>query len=137
MATTRFGPGTVTLGSAPLDISCQVLSGGIVNSHSESDPVQVLGDCEIPGQVTTVTNLELSILADPVEDGVTAWSWANHGTEQAFEYTPNIADGATFTGTVLITRLDFRADERGGLLTSDAAWRCVGNPVPTFASAAS
>lgn len=134
MGYTRFGPGTVTVGSSPLDISFQVSGGGFTHSHDVADTVYTLSG-EIPGDLTTQSAFTGTLLNDPVTGGVSEYAWTNHGTEQPLVYTPNTADEASFAATVRVLRMDYTADERGALSQADVEWIVIGDITPTWKAA--
>lgn len=132
-----LGPGTLTLGAGPLDVTLQVTACKVTVSENvtEEDDITVLSLDVLEGSedVTFSYALEGSILQDLQTAGAVAWSWANKGTEQPFVFTPNTAGGASVAGTVKPVPLQIGGDEVKRKMSSDFTWRCVGEPVPTWA----
>lgn len=134
----QLGPGTLTFGSGPLDVSLQVTACKITPSESvaTTEPVKVLGGEELPGteDVTLSWVLEGTFLQDLLDSGVVAWSWTNASTEQPFTFTPNTATGASFAGTCIPVPLTVGGDEvEGARMTADFTWRLAEAPTPTWA----
>lgn len=134
----KLGPGTLHLGPGPLDVSLQVTACKITPSEevSSTDAIKVLGGEELAGTETVRHNYVLSgtFLTDLAASGVVAWSWANAGTPQVFEFEPETASGASFSGTLVPVPLEVGGDEvEAGPMTTDFTWRCTGAaPVPTW-----
>lgn len=133
----KLGPGTLELGSGPLDVSIQVTSCKVTPSENvdTSDPVPVLSGDELAADedVTFTYVLEGSFLQDLVAAGVVDWSWTNAGTEQAFVFVPNTAAGRQVSGTLKPVPLTIGGDEVKARMGSDFTWRIVGTP--TFGAA--
>lgn len=133
-----LGPGTLTLGSGPLDVSSQLTGATITPAESVSttDAVKVLSGETLGGSDSATYSYVFagSFLQDNEVGGVVAFTWANEGEEVPFTYTPNTDNGTEVTGIVVIVPLAIGADEvDAGPMASDFSWRCVGKPVPTFA----
>lgn len=140
--TTRIGPGTLTVGAAPLAIQQQCKSATLVPSENvqadNADAVEVLsGEILAPDDTgETVTfdyELRASLYQDLRESGIVAWSWENAGTEQPFTYVPNTGLGASFTGTLKPVPIQVGGDV-GSKGEADVVWRIVGTPVPTWSA---
>ncbi len=134
----QLGPGTLTLGTGPLDVSLQVTAVKITPTESVSttEPIKVLGGEEIAGDedVTLSWVLEGTYLQDLLDSGVVAWSWANASTPQPFAFTPNGAVGASFAGECIPVPLTVGGDEvEGARMTADFTWRLTEAPTPTWA----
>jgi hypothetical protein len=132
----NLGPGTLTLGSGPLDVTLQVTSCKI----SVTEYVSVVVDIKVLSldvleggeSVDFDFALEGNILQDLNTAGVVAWSWTNKGTEQDFVFTPNDAAAASIAGVLKPVPLQVGGDELERKMASDFTWRCVGEPVPTW-----
>lgn len=134
----QLGPGVLSLGAGPLDVSLQVTACRIVPAENvtSTDPIKVLGGGELPGSesVSFTWTLEGTFLQDLLDNGVVAWSWDNAGTEQPFTFTPESAAAASFAGTCKPVPLQVGGDEvEGAPMTSDFTWRCSEAPTPTWA----
>ena len=128
----QLGPGTLTLGSGPLDVSLQVTSCKLVTSENvtRTEPVKVLGGEELPASesVSFSQTLGGSFLQDLSAAGVVQWSHDNAGTDQDFTFIPNTARGRMVTGTLSPVPLDFGGDEvEGAPMASDFTWRVTGD----------
>lgn len=132
----KLGPGTLTVGSGPLDITIQLTGAKVTPSENveSGERVKVLtGDVlEESGSVSFSYVLEGNILQDLQTGGVVDWSWENAGTEQAFTFTPNTAAGAAVAGTLYPVPLLIGGDEvDAGAMASDFSWRIKGTPTLT------
>src|SRR6187431_1025767 len=100
---TRFGPGTFKLGTAPgTEYACQVQSMGIVPEKEEGDTIQTLCGDSTPGSITYTYNLDGVLLQDYATAGISQYAWTNRGKPVAFEFTPNTAALAKWAGTVVV-----------------------------------
>lgn len=129
---TRLGSGTLTVGTVPLDISSQIVGAMLASTSESGDIITVLSGDQISSGQTDSFTLSGSIILDPNTGGIGEFSWTNHGTTQAFVFTPNTDAGLTVTGELTITRLDIGADEYGALLNPDFEWTVVGEPTITW-----
>ena len=136
MPSTKLGPGTLKIGATgtEIDVSCQLNGGRITTNVDEGDSVTTLCGTTEPGAINFDHEFTGNINTDQAAGaaGLFALSWSAKGTEQAFEYTPNTAEGTTATGTLIITPLDFGADAYGDRMASDFTWPIVGDPVFTY-----
>jgi hypothetical protein len=134
----RFGPGTLTLGTAPgTDYSCQVQSLGVNVDKDEGDPITVLCGDEVPGSVAYSYSLAGTLLQDLNTDGIVAFSWENAGVAVPFTYVPATAETAlSVAGTVTVDPMSIGTSdgEFGDVLTSDIEWACVGKPDVTWST---
>lgn len=128
IATTKFGPGTVTLGEGtPLDFSCEVL-GGTVNHEYEdvSDARTTLCGDIIAGQVRRKDGVTFQLVNDLTTAGLYAYLMTNDLEESAIAYEP-AEGGASWSGTVQLRLPDtIGADEFGADLESEVTWPAVG-----------
>lgn len=128
----KLGPGTLTLGSGPLEVSAQVTACKITweESLESTDAVPVLSGDELPGEddATYKAKLEATFLQDLALAGVVTWSWTNKGTEQAFDFVPNTVVGRAVSGTLVPVPLQVGGDEMKKRPTADASWRIIGDP---------
>lgn len=127
--TTTLGPGLLSIGATgtEIDVSCLVNNAVIAMDKDEGDATTKLCGDVRPGTVTYTFTLSGNMdtdVGDP--DGFFALSQAEPGSQQAFVFTPNTANGTTATGTLTIDPLDFGADESGADLTSDFEFTIVG-----------
>ena len=135
---TALGPGVVTVGTSPLDFSCEVVGASITHEYEETNErrVRLCGDAVEASEERTdgfTANLENDLMAA----GLYAFLQANDLTVQDFSFIPNSGVGATtpaeWTGQVVV-RLpsSIGADEFGSPIASDIEWKASGAPA-TFA----
>lgn len=128
-ATVKLGPGSLKIGAtgAAIDVSCLVNNAVITTDVSRDDAVWHLCGTSTPGKTTFEHSLTGNLDIDPTEaTGLFALSWADPGSEQAFSFTPNTEEGTSASGTIVLTPLDFGADEYGKTLNSDFEWLISG-----------
>jgi len=132
MPSTKLGPGTLKIGATgtEIDVSCQLNGGRITTNVDTGDPITTLCGTTEQGAMTFdyefTGNINVDIKAGA--QSLFALSWSAKGTPQAFEFTPNTAEGTTATGTLIITPLDLGADAFGDPLASDFTWPIQGEP---------
>ena len=133
---TLFGPGTLTLDPnsaltsgkpGPLEISCQVSSGGVQHEYEDTqDAVKTLGGCEVPGKTERRDSLAFDVLADLTDGGIYDFLMANDLSDCEFMYEPQAA-GASWGGQVQLRLPDaVQADEYGQPLSGSVTWPGVG-----------
>lgn len=127
-----LGPGTLTLGAGPLDISAQLTSCRVNTSENvtSTDAVKVLSGEELASDesVTFTYTLEGNLFQDLAAAGVVDWSWANKGTEQPFTFVPNTARARQVQGVLKPVPISIGGDEVEARMRSDFTWRIVGTP---------
>lgn len=131
----KLGPGTLEIGATgtEVDVSCLVNGMKITSEKDQADSTTKLCGTVVAGSTTYTYTLEGNVDIDPaVVSGLFRLCQANPGSEQAFTFTPNTADGTSAAGTLIIDPLDFGADEYGADLTSDIAFAIVGTPTYTY-----
>lgn len=125
----KMGPGTLTLGSSPLDVSAQVTSCKVAASEnvSSEDAIPVLSGDEIPGEEDVT--LEWAISGTFVQDlalaGVVAYTWTNASDWVAFHFVPNTTGDRAISGECRLIPLDAGGDVKSRP-TSDFEWRARG-----------
>lgn len=134
----KLGPGTLTFGTSPLDVSCQVTACAVVPTEnvSTTEAVPVLCGEELPAEdtVTMTYALTATLIQDLAAAGVVDWSWTNEGTLQDFVFVPNTAAGRQVTGQARVVPLTIGGEVGGSRPTSDLSWAI---PVkPTFEAVA-
>lgn len=134
----KLGPGTLKLGptATTLDISCQLTNAVLTPDKDTEDPVTVLCGDVIPGASTYQWKLTGTALVDLSSGGMVEYTWTNQNTVQAFEFVPNTAAAATFTGQLVLDPLAVGGDS-GKNMAQDFEWSLVGTPTPVFSAAAS
>lgn len=133
---TRLGPGTLSVGTVPLDVSSQVVGCNLTSSLDTGDAITVLTGEQLTSGATTESTLTGSIILDPSTGGIGEFSWTNHGQTVPFIFSPNTASGMSVEGELMMTRLDIGADEYGALLNPDFEWVVVGDVTVTWGTAA-
>lgn len=128
-----LGPGTLTLGSTPLNISGQMTNARVETSESvtTTDPIPVLSGEEKAGtdRVTHTHTLAGNLFQDLDAAGVVAYSFANAGVWVPCVFTPNTAKAAKVTGEVCPVPITVGGDvtgtaaKRGENPRSDISWR--------------
>lgn len=130
----KLGPGTLTLGAAPLDVSAQVrsLTVKVAEKVTRTDPIPVLSGEELAAEedVTYEFTLAGTVIQDVSVGGLTDWSWTNKGTDQPFVFVPSTTEGRQATGTTVPVPLDFGGDvDRTKRPEAALSWRCPTEPV--------
>jgi len=131
---TKFGPGTLTLGSVgtPIDVSCQIISCQVTWEKDKDDDVIVLCGETVGGSTIYTATLEGEIFQDVADAaGILYFSWDHKGETIPFTFVPNTAAAASCAGDLIIDPLTFGSDEPKANMTSDFAWSCVGEPALT------
>jgi len=128
-----LGPGTLTLGAGPLDVSAQLTACRVnpKENVTTTEPVKVLSGEQLDGDesVDFEFTLEGKLLQDLAAAGVVAWSWTNMGTEQPFTFVPNDAAARQVEGTIKsVVPISIGGDEVDARMTSDFTWRLKGTP---------
>jgi hypothetical protein len=130
--------GTLTVGVAPLDVSCQLTNVQInpTENVTTEDAVHVLCGDVLPSSDTVDYAFTLSgtALQDLSLGGFVDYSWTNMGQEVPFTFTPDNDQDATWTGVMRVIPLQVGGDVPTRP-TSDFEWVCIGTPVPSFAAA--
>lgn len=135
-AFTAFGPGTVTVGATPNAFAGEVLGGKVTHAYEDIGQKRTMLDGSVrPATRSRTDGLTFSLENDLTAAGLYAYLLANDLTEQPFEYVPNTADAASWSGTVQLTLpADIGADEFGSPIVSSVEW--VGVGAFTFEAAA-
>lgn len=138
MAIERYvlGPGTLSLGSGPLQVAAQVRACRVTASENvtETDAIPVLSGEEIAATSDQTYTFALTgtFIQDLAAAGVVDWSWTNKGTEQAFTFVPATAEARQVQGTLIPVPLDIGGDVirpgSGDPPQADFTWRIVGDP---------
>lgn len=133
IASHNLGPGLLTLGSGPLDVSAQLTSCRVTPSENVTtgEAVKVLSGEELAAEesVDFTYVLEGNLLQDLAAAGVVDWSWTERGTEQEFTFVPNNAAARQVSGILKPVPLSIGGDEVERRMASDFTWRIVGDPV--------
>jgi hypothetical protein len=127
----KMNNGTLTVGVAPLDISCQLTSASVNPSENTDteDAVPVLCGETLPSSDTVNYTFTLSgtLLQDLAAGGIIDYSWLHAGEEVPFTFKPDNAQPRGVTGTVRVAPLTIGGDVPTRP-TSDFEWGIVGTP---------
>jgi len=133
----KMGPGVFTIGTAPLDVSCQVTSLAVTPTENVTteDAVHVLCGDTLPASDTVDYSFTVggTVLQDLAAAGVVDYTWTHMGEEVPFSFIPNTAADREVSGTCRIVPLTIGGDV-STRPTSDFTWAVIGTPV--FAAAA-
>lgn len=104
----KQGPGTIKFGSGlTQNPSLQVAECEVTPTEQvdrDEDIPTLTGDTLYGDETITYDwILRLVIIQAIGASSFIAWTWANAGTEQAFEFIPNTVGARKITGTVIIT----------------------------------
>lgn len=138
-----LGPGSLTIGTAPLNIAGQLTNCRLETSESvtSTDAIPVLSGEELAGtdRVDFTHTLAGNLFQDLDAAGVVAYSFAHAGEWVACVFTPSTAEGAVLTGQVSMVPITVGGDvtgtaaKRGPNPRSDFSWRFRPTPGDTVA----
>lgn len=129
----KLGPGVLTLGSGPLDVSAQVTK--LIVSATENvdtvDAIDVLSGEQIAEEETASYKWKLD--ATFVQDtlaagGLVDFTWTNQGASIPFKFIPNNSIARKVTGTLRCIPLAIGGDIKKRN-TSDWSVAIIGTPV--------
>jgi hypothetical protein len=126
--------GSLTLGTTPLDVSCQVTACSVnpTENVTTDDAIHVLCGDVLPSSDTVDYTYTLSgtMLQDLSTGGVVDYTWDNAGQEVPFNFTPDDTGADLVTGTVRVIPLVIGGDVPSRP-TSDFEWVIIGTPTFT------
>lgn len=135
MPFTRFGPGTITLGetATACDFTCEVLGFEITHDYSDIGQARTTLCGDVRGATVNETgSIKFTLENDLGADGFYAWVQdQDPSVAVPFVFTPNTADGASWSGDVLPRKPNVKADEYGAPIGGDVTFPLVGVPVFT------
>lgn len=131
-----LGPGTLKLGSGPLQIeaqltNCRVEASEVVTSN-EAVPVLSGEEQTSSDRVTHTYTLAGNLFQDIAAGGCIDWSWINKGTPQPFIFIPSTAAARQIKGTTYPVPIQVGGDvtgtatNRGPNPRADFTWRAKG-----------
>jgi hypothetical protein len=125
---TVLGDGTVTLGSTPVDFSGEVLGAKVTHEYEDIGEERTMLDGTVrPAQQKRTDGFTASVENDLTASGLYEYLQTNDLLEVAFAFTPNTADGAAWSGTVVATLpSEVGSDEYGSPIVSDIELKGVG-----------
>lgn len=125
----KSGPGSLTLGSGPLDVSAQVQECAVEweESVTTQEAIDVLSGEQLPEEeeASYKAKLVATFLQDTLAAaGLVDYTWDNAGATVAFEFIPNDTLTQKVTGTLRVIPLKVggAAKQRA---TSDWSVRCL------------
>jgi hypothetical protein len=122
----KLGPGTLKLGSVPLEVNAQLRQCRVTPSENvtTTDTIKVLSGEKLEGEDTVDLTfvLEGAFLQDLDAAGVVAWSWTNKSTWQDFVFVPNNVAASEVTGEVRVIPISVGGDEVDVTMQSDFSW---------------
>src|SRR5215471_2690296 len=132
-----LGPGTLQLGptgTGGIAADCQVENAALEWNKTTSTEIYTLCGAMVPPLPLYAAHLTGSMVQDNAKAaGVAAYCYTHMGQQVAFTFTPNTADAAKYTGTLIVDPLTFGStDKYGAPQVSDFDWDIVGIPTPTW-----
>lgn len=129
----KLGPGSLTIGSGPLDTSAQATAVTVEweENVESTDTISVLSGEELTTEddVTYRAKLTATFLQDELgASGLVAYTWSNKGTEQPFTFVPNSSLDRQVTGTLRVVPLNIGGDVKARN-SSDVTFSIIGDPV--------
>lgn len=134
---TPLGPGLVTIGTSPLDFTCEVVGASITHEYEQvgEERTRLCGDIVSASEQRRdgfTASLENDLAAGALYD----YLQNNDLTDADFEFTPNNTVGAKWSGSVrLRLPASIGADSFGEPIASDIDWKAVGTGVFAFTPA--
>jgi hypothetical protein len=136
-----LGPGELLIGEvgAEIDVSCLVNNAILSASPTTADPTTKLCGTQKQGATTYSATLSGNMDIDPDNaESLFCLSWAEPGTEQPFKFTPDLAEGSSAEGILILQPLDFGGTgDYGSDLTADFEFQVLWKPVITCSGGAS
>lgn len=128
----KLGPGTLLLGSAPLDISAQVTSCQVAATEnvSTTEAVDVLSGLQLAAEEDVTFSYVISgnLLQALEAGGVVDWTWENAGQVVDFVFVPRNDVDRAVGGQCTIVPVTIGGDVKTRP-QSDFSFRCSGTPV--------
>jgi hypothetical protein len=127
---TRLGPGTLALGTTPgEEYGFQVSALTLTPSTDSTDGTPTLAEPDPPPELKTSYTLDGSAINDfTTAAGLQRYAYEHDGEEVDFVWIPNVDDGTTLTGRVVLGAFPMGGNVAEQLVT-DFSWPCVGKPV--------
>ena len=127
----RLGPGTLTIGATPLDVSTQVSALVLTPSADETDGTPTLALPDPAPELKTSFTLDGTAIGDwESATGLQRYAFEHDGEEVPFVWTPNTAAGTTLTGDVQMRAFPIGGSV-GEQVTQDFSWPCQSKPTWT------
>lgn len=120
---TPLGPGTITIGTAPFDFSCEVRGGSVTHAYDTEDAETMLCGTITPGAASRSDGLTFSLYNDLGTKGLYKYLMDHDLEVVDFTYTPNTADQASWAGSIRLTLPEsIGADAFGANIGSEVTW---------------
>lgn len=128
----KLGPGTLTLGAVPLDVSAQVTAVAVEPEESveSTDAIDVLSGEQLAAEEDASYKYKLTatFLQDTLATtGLIDYTWANAGATVAFVFVPNSTLTQKITGNLRVIPLKIGGDVKKRN-TSDWSVSIIGTP---------
>lgn len=129
----KLGPGTLTIGAGPLDVSAQCTKCIVSPSESvdSTDAIDVLSGEQLAAEdsASYAWKLDATFLQDDLAvANFVAYTWANIGATVAFKFIPNSGITRKITGNLRVIPLAIGGDVKKRN-TSDWSVAIIGTPV--------
>lgn len=129
----KLGPGSLTLGTVPLDVTAQVTAVAIEPEESvnSTDAVDVLSGEQLAEEEEASYKYKLTatFLQDTLAaGGLVDFTWTNAGATVPFEFIPNDVLARKVTGSLRVIPLKVGGDVKKRN-TSDWSVSVIGTPV--------
>jgi len=129
----KLGPGVLTIGAGPLDVSAQVTACTVEweEAVEVTAAIPVLSGEEVPEEeaATYKSKLTVTFLQDDLgAANLVSYTWTNKGTNVAFKFIPNNSIARKVTGTLRVVPVNVGGDVKVRN-TSDVSFAIIGVPV--------
>lgn len=129
----KLGPGELTLGAAPLDVSAQITNCRVEASENVTtgDDIDLLSGETLRGDESATYRFTLagSLVQDISANGVVDYTWLHKGEEIPFSFVPSTSEGREVTGVCVPIPLTIGGDvSKSSRPSSDFTWRVIGDP---------
>ena len=133
---TPLGPGTVTIGTTPLDFSAEVTGAKITHDYEDvGEAFTTLDGTNYPATRQKADGFTATLVNDLTAAGLYAYLQLHDLETVDFEFTPNTGAGGSWAGQVTLTLpAEIGADDFGANMASEVDWSAVGALVFTAAT---
>lgn len=133
IASYKLGPGTLTIGATPLDVSAQVTKCFVEADEKVDsvDAIDVLSGEQLPEEDTAsyLWKLSATFLQDDLQTtGLIAYTWTNVGQTVAFKFIPATSITRKITGNLRVVPVGVGGDVKKRN-QSDVTFAIIGTPV--------
>lgn len=128
----KVGPGLLTLGAVPLDITAQITSCKVTPSEQveSTDAIPTLDGGQVDGEEEASYTFEISgnLFQDLATAGVVDFSWTNMGVYVPFVFVPNSVTDRAVGGLCRMVPIEIGGDVKARA-QSDFTWTIKGTPI--------